>query len=338
MSALTILASLKRRVQTHRAIPWAISIVLHAGLVTSAGFIAWRLSDSREDSPPITVSFEDPAIAPAMATPPAPATATEPASAAALERILTRPAVAIPDEAPPLPALPEPPTIRTPERARPPEMIPAQTAPRTVEFSGLGASEARDIVYVVDASGSMISSFPDLLTELRRSIDRLHPTQRFQVLLFRSPLSSVPDHTAYTWLADPDGFSKPVLMDAIRRQKAAVYSWLETVTPQMLSNPIPALEAALSLKPDAIFLLSSGATDPSLLGMTPEAALARLDRLNPRRSDGSREVVIRTVQVLEEDPLHLLQRIAQAHGGESGYKFISRTELTSPRPRNARTP
>ena len=118
-----------------------------------------------------------------------------------------------------------------------------------------------------------------------------------------------------------------VLIDATRAHKEVIFSWLSGLSAQRASNIVPALEAAVSLRPDAIFVLSSGATDPALLGMSPEAVLERLDRLNPKRPSGDRSIVIQTIQVLEDDPAALLRRIAHAHGGESGYKFISRDDL-----------
>lgn len=317
--------ALWRSERTHLTLPWVISLLLHVALVVSAAFIVWRIRESRTDTPPMVVSFDEPAIAPAMIEPPAPE--PEPDPAEALDRILAQPIEATPVEAPALPALPEPPPLVTPEQQtfEPPSIETAEGM--QVEFSGLGASDARDIVYVVDASGSMITSLPDVLNELRRSIARLHPIQRFQVFLIQSPRDPASEELAFVWTTVPPGLRKPVLIDGTRANKDAVYQWLETVPAQRASNIIPALEAALKLRPDAVFLLSSGATDPALLGMSPDAALSRLDQLNPRHGDGQRSVVIRTIQVLEEDPMNLLRRIAQAHGGESGYKFISRDDI-----------
>jgi hypothetical protein len=315
-----------RNERTHRTMPWLVSLTLHAALIVSAAFIVWRIRDAQTDAPPMVVSFEEPTIAPAMMTPPA--DEPEPDPTEALDRILAQPVEATPVEAPALPSLPEPPPIITPdvETFEPPTVDASQGL--EVQFSGLGASDARDIVYVVDASGSMITSLPDVFTELRRSIARLHPMQRFQVFLIQSPRDNATGEPGFIYTTVPSGLRKPVLIDGTRANKQAVFEWLETIGANRASNIIPALEAALKLRPDAVFLLSSGATDPALLGMSPDAALSRLDQLNPRRSSGDRSVVIRTIQVLEEDPLSLLRRIAAAHGGESGYKFISRDEIT----------
>jgi len=327
--------SLWRNPRTQRALPWTISLLLHTGVIVGAGLVVWRVRESRDRTPPMVVRFDEPAIAPAMAEPPAPP--PEPDASAALDRILAQPADSIPDEAPALPAPSEPPPIIAPPEHSAPASAPTfTTEPMRVEFSGLGASDARDIVYVVDASGSMVTSLPSVLAQLRRSLTQLHPTQRFQVFLFRSPVGAATDAPQFVWPAIPPGTRRPILIDATRANKAAVFTWADTIPPRFRSNPLPALEAALALKPDAIFLLSAGATDTTLVGMSVAEVLDRLDRLNPRRRDGSRRVVIRAIQVLEDDPAGLLRRIATAHGGESGYKFISREDLARQSPDGAR--
>lgn len=311
-----------------RALPWGVSLSLHLALIVAAAFIVWRVRPGHNDSPPMVVSFDEPAIAPAMAAPPAPQ--SEPATAkGTIARLLSPPSDAQPTQAPAVAALPPPPALVLPTPVEPAPSVLETGEPLKVEFSGLGASDARDIVYVVDASGSMITSMADVLVELERSIDKLHPSQRFQVLLFHTPPDRSARQPGYEWLSLPAGLRKPVLIDATRANKRAVYNWLGAIQPRLRSNPLPALEAALKLKPDAVFLLSSGATDPALLGMSPDQILDRLDRLNPISRDGRRRVVIRSIQVLEEDPLALLKRIARAHGGQSGYKFISADDLAA---------
>jgi len=305
--------------------PWLFSLLLHAGVFVGAAVVVWRVRSSRDLTPPLVVSFDEPAIAPSMAHRPAPAPEPDPADA--LERILAAPVDALAAEAPALPALPAPPALTAPPTPEPVAVEDALSEPATVEFSGLGVSDARDIVYVVDASGSMITTLPTVLDELERSIRRLHPIQRFQVFLFHSSPAGDEAH-AFEWPALLPGVSRPVLLDATRGNKAAAIAWARTVSPHRRSNPLPALEAALAMNPDAVFLLSAGATDTSLLGMSIGEVLDRLDRLNPARR-GGRPVVIRAIQILDDDPAGLLRRVAAAHGGENGYKFIGRDDLTA---------
>nr|MBC8421567.1 hypothetical protein [bacterium] len=53
-----------------------------------------------------------------------------------------------------------------------------------VQFMGLDAVAAKRIVYVVDASGSMLLHLSTVLEELERSLRTLHPKQEFGILFF----------------------------------------------------------------------------------------------------------------------------------------------------------
>lgn len=314
--------------------PWLVSIGLHAALFIASLFIVWAATQEDRTPRAAAVSFDDPApppIAPAPAeeklTPPEEAAATTRLDEA-LEAIAAPTAESIAEmlerhEAPP-PSLVD----RELSAAEAPPIDPAAAAPRRVEFAGLGASDARDIVYVVDASGSMITTMPEVVAQLMLSIERLHPTQRFTVLLAQN-------RGGRTFLFPdlPAGAKKPVLLDATRRSKQAIRAWLEQVDTGGGSDPGGALAAALGLKPDAVFLLASRITGPEAAEFgagAREALLARLDDLNPvRKSTGDRRVVIKAIQVIEEDPYRILRAIGEAHGGEDGYKFISREEFNA---------
>lgn len=52
----------------------------------------------------------------------------------------------------------------------------------TINFAGLKASNARRVVYLVDASGSLVGTFPLIIEELRKSLQRLDPRQSFGVI------------------------------------------------------------------------------------------------------------------------------------------------------------
>jgi len=45
------------------------------------------------------------------------------------------------------------------------------------------------------------------------------------------------------------------------------------------------------------------------------------------RLTGERRTQINCIQFLDPDPLDTLRRIAEAHGGPGGYKFLGRGEL-----------
>lgn len=196
-----------------------------------------------------------------------------------------------------------------------------------VRFAGLGVSNATDIVYVVDASGSTLSTFPVVRETLRRSIGRLARTQRFQVMFFGPRGFTAAPHPS-----DGSAGERTVrLIRATPENIAAVSEWAGRVVPAGRSNPLPALETALSLKPDAVFLLGTTITGLGQWEMSLDGLMARLDELNPAGGPaGRRRCVIKTVQFVEEDPDEVLKRIAQVHGGTNGYKFISRQEIQTP--------
>jgi len=189
-----------------------------------------------------------------------------------------------------------------------------------VQFIGLRAgSNARDIIYVIDASGSMIPTFQFIVDELARSLDQLTEDQRFAVVFFQrnEALWAPPANT---------------LTAATTAEKRRVIAWIrEKVIPAGRSNPLGALESALAVRPQAIFLLSSNITGSGEFEIDQADLLAMLDRLNPANAEsGARPVQINCLQFIETDPLGTLQKIAEAHGGPTGYRSVSRADLGLP--------
>ncbi len=292
---------------------WGLSALLHGSLVAFALVAVWSVSpERRAREAPEMVSFDAPAPPPIEVEEAeeseqgeiAIEIAAEPVES--IESVLERSA----SEEQAIVALAAPPP--------PPTMSAAP--PAEIDFAGVGASEARSIVYVVDASGSMLTTLEEVFGELRRSVEQLHPTQRFQVLLIQNTRSGATHRHAPI----PPGARELVLASATRRNKDALAAWIETVEPAGKSDPIGALESALALEPDAVFVLSTRLTGADRSDVQPQRVLARLERLNPRNARGKRPAAIRTIAVLEEDPTGLLRAIGLLHGGEDGYNFIDR--------------
>jgi hypothetical protein len=110
--------------------------------------------------------------------------------------------------------------------------------------------------------------------------------------------------------------------------------WIrESVVPSGRSNPVEAIERALDLKPQVVFLLSSNITGSGRYEVDLDALMARLDKLNPANPvDGRRPAVINCIQFLDPDPLDALRSIATTHGTQSdsasgAYRFLGRSEL-----------
>jgi hypothetical protein len=195
-------------------------------------------------------------------------------------------------------------------------------------FAGLRARRAASVVFVVDASGSMVTSLPLVLADLSRSIAALTPRQRFQVVLFREPVSG---GGARTEMFGIEGMG---LVRARARTRADVSAWLGSVAAGGRSNPMDGLRAALALRPDVVFVLArsyrrGGGAEEAQWGAPLAGVLAELDRLNPRTAaTGARRTVIKAIQFIDDDPSGVLRAIAEAHGdGEGSYRVLTLEEI-----------
>lgn len=201
-----------------------------------------------------------------------------------------------------------------------------------VAFAGLSAhgEQARTVVYVIDASGPMISSLSDVFAEVNRSVSALLPTQRFGVVLFRDAGDS-----QRTVMFDPE------LREASARNRELLRRWLAGITATGRSNPMDGLRAALAFKPQVVFLLSRSITRTGggVWDVGPQATLDELDRLNPVLPPGpggvkGRTTLIKTIQFQEPDTTGVMQKIAERHGGGGvksadgpAYRVLKREEL-----------
>ncbi len=184
------------------------------------------------------------------------------------------------------------------------------------EFVGLSSSNAKRIVYVIDASGSMIRWLPIVVQELMRSLQGLTSEQSFSVIFFQHNQALV---------APPGDRLLPASEAETRRVKA----WIdENIVAVGESNPIEAITRALSFKPDAVFILSQNITGGRNFEVDQRDLLAMLDQLNPLDPvTDQRPCIINCIQFLDPDPLDTLRKIADIHGGPKGYKFLDRQEL-----------
>lgn len=314
--------------------PWAASLAVHGVVFGLAAGIAVDLGPPRRPSAGVAVSFSDATTpAPPAATPPVvPEHQPTPANAPTLEEPPTasltgvelRPIAApIPGDLIVAPVL-EP--VLAPADARVPESAAndAVGMPAPALFGARGDAPASRIVYVLDASGSLVAQLPTIVAEISSSIDALAAKQWFQVVVFRG----------HGFEMAP-GLGERML-PASRANRDAVLRWLRGVKAERRSDPLPALERALALRPDIVFLVSKGIGDASAPASDLEAQrsriLARLERLNPVRQQLAshlppREVTIKVIQFFDADPTGALRAIAEAHGGRNGHTFISRKDL-----------
>ncbi len=198
---------------------------------------------------------------------------------------------------------------------------PQSASPPTVNFAGVQSKAARKIVYVVDGSGATANSFSYLQTQLMSSIDRLSPTQQFQVVLFRSSNDQ-------TLEVSPIGEGR--LARATMTNKHLVSQWLETTSSRGRSNPVDGLKHALSFKPDLVLLITRSIQRTEMgWAQGQRAILDELNTLNPQNPvSGKRQTVIKTIQLLDEDPTGIMQAIGIKHGdGTDDYRVITYDSL-----------
>lgn len=287
------------------AIAWILSIGMHLGLGLIAFLITWTVMRTDDAPPPLITAtwHEQPSGASSelpMLLPPTPQVElptvliAPPESASISDGIAVLNQVA---QGSPLPQL-----------AR---REPASEA----KFMGLDAVAAKRIVYVVDASGSMLLHLSTVLHELQRSLTTLHPKQEFSIVFFQQNKSiTVPPRNS--------------LRPATPHNISTVMEWIQTsgeVVPTGSSNPVAAIRTAMKLQPDVIYLLSENITGSGRYEVPPDELIAQLEKLNPvDPRNGRRRVQINCIQYLTKDSLGTMQRIAEIHGGDDGYTFIER--------------
>lgn len=199
--------------------------------------------------------------------------------------------------------------------------VPAESSPFAVaatemafqtSFMGNQGGNARRLVYLVDASGSLIDTLPQVLAELQRSIEQLSPQQSFTVLFFSGDQVHEPDSGG--------------LSPATAAHKARIIAWTQEIRVHGKTNPLPALERALSYQPQLIFLLSDNLLSGHQLSEeAQDQLLQRVHGLNTARTR------ICTIQFLYPDPMTrlglpgTLERLAEETGGT--YRFMEAGEL-----------
>jgi hypothetical protein len=184
-------------------------------------------------------------------------------------------------------------------------------------FGGTGGN-ARLIVYVIDASGSLVDTLPFVINELKRSLSELSDLQQFDVFFFQDE---------QVLEAAGPGWKK-----ASREKKDQVIAWIDpkagNVAPNGKTSPVKAIQKALGLKPapQLMFILSDNITGRGQYEIDQKTLLAEIDKAN---TGGTK---INAIQFLYPDPLTkysgfkpTLQLISDKTGGI--YKFIDAREL-----------
>ncbi|KKM44818.1 hypothetical protein LCGC14_1561480 [marine sediment metagenome] len=166
---------------------------------------------------------------------------------------------------------------------------------RSGAFYGIPSGSARKIVYVVDRSTSMTNELGAVKRELKRAISTLTEGKSFHVIFYDSgPPTEMP----------PRG-----LVQATSERKQAAYAFINRIAAGGGTEPAPALDRALDLKPDVIYLLSDG--------QFPESAVARITGRNAGKG-----TAINTICFQNRSGETLLRKLAASNSGT--YVFVAR--------------
>ena len=199
---------------------------------------------------------------------------------------------------------------------------------RVPNFMGVPA-DARDIVYILDFSGSMAVAddgrLPVLKQELAASLRSLRPDCRFSIILF-----GLSQSTGSQQLPRPNGnfvWTNAIPMPpggqwlgATPANVSSAIAWVNArqADPQSGSGMWDSMRLAFEMKPQAIFLLTDGETAGSDGSET-------FDVIAEGNKD--RSVRIHTVAFATDGDVPTLQRIASENGGT-----YRRVPLTQPKP------
>ncbi len=301
-----------------KAIPWIVSLLVHAAIILVAGLAVWTVIQAQEEEVSPLLELSDTPDDAVVVTTPTPATeATPPPVPTAVPPPPVPPPPAPPTPAaPPMPALAvgPPPPLAAP---LPPPSAPA--AKLAVAFMGSRGGNAREVVFLIDASGGGVAELPFVINELKKSIRKLSDEQRFTVIFFGDfdgqPYREVP----------PGGME-----NASTARKREVAQWIDLDAGNVYAlgsgDPVPGLKLALErYRPELVFLLSDEITGRAEYQIEQSDLLQRIAEVN---RGGTK---INAIQFLNLDRWQrngetgTMEKIAAATGG--AYSFVSEQDM-----------
>ena len=199
---------------------------------------------------------------------------------------------------------------------------------KSATFFGTKAA-GRRFVFVVDRSASMrngsqnfrsdelFNRFDVATSEMLSAVSSLQPHQEFFVLMFVHNTIPMFGQQSLEQSGDRDFETIP----ATRENKIRLQQWVESVKMGGGTDPRRAIEVAISMQPDAIFMLSDGQFISEMGDHQPKT----LDIVRSHAAVGT-IVPINTISLVVEDTIPVMEEIAERSGGCLLY--------TSPSPRD----
>jgi hypothetical protein len=174
-----------------------------------------------------------------------------------------------------------------------PPVAPARKAP--VEFMTI-RTLGRQIVYLCDGSGSMLTAFDELRDAIARSIDGLSPDQSFTIIFFRDD-----QFVAFS----------PRVVPATPANRRRARQFLYDTNCYSSADPPPGIRATFAAGADTIFFLTNGDF--------PNNEVVREECLRLNRD---RRAAVHTIAYVDNEPGYrqFLAQLAGEHGGQ--YAFV----------------
>lgn len=169
----------------------------------------------------------------------------------------------------------------------------AGLAPKS-PFVGISGN-AMKVVYICDASGSMMSIFWRVREELKKSLDVLIPIQAFNVIFFSD--------------VDVNSLSKQSLVMATPDNKLKAIDLATKTSAAGSTDPLPAIRLAFEQKPELIYVLTDGFDQV----VSFDAVIAEFRRLNSNKKVKVNTILIQSS--INSELERVLQTIARENGG-----------------------
>lgn len=164
-------------------------------------------------------------------------------------------------------------------------------------FFGIEAEGGR-FVFVVDRSSSMHGDrLAAAKEELKRSIRELEPTMEFGVIFYSDRPAAMNQ-------------KNPQTVSATSKNKQAYFRWIAAVRAEGGTKPSEAVKLALSLRPDAVWLLSDGGFN------NPSRAIATI-----REANRKLRIPIHAIAFYDRSAEGNARQVAKDSGGT--YRFVA---------------
>ena len=177
----------------------------------------------------------------------------------------------------------------------PPAPAQPQRAPVAVQEGVSAQGNAKSVVYLVDASGTMMAIFDRVRAEVTTSIKRLTPDQKFNIIAFQGDSVMV--------------LSERKLVPATDENKTNGYDFIERTTASGSTKPEAAITEAFSQSPQIIYFITDGleavAQQKKIEVLIEQLNQRRRTKLNVLYLGNSKDVAV----------FNFMNRIAAGNGG-----------------------